>query len=178
MPILIAAVAVAGGLCLLDLLLTFGVIRRLREHTDIITAARNPTRQASALSAGELPGAFSAVTIDGAPVSGAAGLQLVAVFSSSCSVCPERVSPFADYLDAHGVRRDSVLAVSVGPGSAPAPYLAELAEVAQICVEAEGGEITEAFKVTGFPAFFLLNADGAVAVSGFAPSALPEPAQV
>ena len=39
MPILIAAVVVVGGLCLLDLLLTFGVIRRLREHTSMLTGA-------------------------------------------------------------------------------------------------------------------------------------------
>ena len=34
MAILGAAIVVMGLLCLIDLLLTFGVIRRLREHTE------------------------------------------------------------------------------------------------------------------------------------------------
>ena len=70
------------------------------------------------------------------------------------------------------------LAVSVGSGGAPPPFLAELAAVAKICVEQEDGEIARAFKVTGFPAFFVLNDDGAVASSGYDPSTLPEPATV
>ena len=36
MPIVIAAVTIVGVLCVLDLLLTFGVIRRLREHTAML----------------------------------------------------------------------------------------------------------------------------------------------
>ena len=177
MPVLIAAVAVVGVLCLLDLLLTFGVIRRLREHTEMLTAAGDRA-SAVGLSAGELPGPFSAVATDGEPVSGAAGLRVVAFFSSWCSICPERVPPFADYLSAHGVKQDAVLAVSVGSGGAPPPFLAELAAVAKICVEQEDGEIARAFKVTGFPAFFVLNDDGTVASSGYDPSTLPEPATV
>jgi hypothetical protein len=180
MPIVIAAVAVVGGLCLLDLLLTFGVIRRLREHTDMLTAlnaAGGPARLALGLSAGDFPGAFSAVTTDGVPVNGAAGLRVVAFFSR-CSICPERVPPFADYLRAHDFGRDSVLAVSVGPGSTPQAYLSELAPVARICVEPEDGEIARAFKVPGFPSFFLLDPDGSVAGNGYDPAALPEPATV
>jgi hypothetical protein len=174
MPIIIAAVTVIGGLCLLDLLLTFGVIRRLREHTDMLT--RGPARPELGLSAGELPEPFSTVTIDGELVSGAAGLRVVAFFSSGCSICPERVAPFADYLRDHGIKRDSTLAVSIGPGSSPPPYLAEIAELARICVEEDGGEIAKAFKIAGFPAFFVLDDDGAVVVSDHNPSALPEPA--
>jgi len=37
MAILSAAIVVVGLLCLADLLLTFGVIRRLREHTEQLT---------------------------------------------------------------------------------------------------------------------------------------------
>jgi hypothetical protein len=177
MPILIAAVAVVGSLCLLDLLLTFGVIRRLREHTALLTTvAPGEAPAAIGLPAGELPAAFSSVTTDGEPVSGTSGLRVVAFFSSRCSFCPERVPPFADYLNAHRIGRDSVLAISVGSGDAPAPYLSGLAQAAQICVEPEGGDICGAFKVGAFPAFVLLDADGAVAVSGHDPAALPGPA--
>lgn len=178
MPIVIAAVAVVGGLCCLDLLLTLGVIRRLREHTEMLTAAGVPTRAALGLSVGERPVAFSAVTTDGERVNGAAGRRVAAFFSSWCSVCPERVPPFVDYLSRHQIGRDQVLAIVQGSDSAPPPYLDQITEVAHVCIEPDDGEIAGAFKVTGYPAFFLLDADGAVLVSGYDPAALPEPVTV
>jgi hypothetical protein len=66
-PIVIAAVIVVGVLCVLDLLLTFGVIRRLKEHTAML-AERGSGSLAPpviGLAEGERPGAFSATTADG-----------------------------------------------------------------------------------------------------------------
>lgn len=176
MPIMIAAVTVVGVACLLDLLLTFGVIRRLREHTEMLTGPGGAAKPPAGLSAGELPGAFAAVTTDGVPVPGTTGLRVVAFFASWCTVCPGRVPPFADYLRAHGVNRDSVLVVSVGPDDAPPPHLAELADLAQVCAERDNGEIAKAFKVTGFPTLYLLDAGGAVVMNDHDPAALPAPA--
>jgi hypothetical protein len=176
MPIVIAALVFVGGLCLLDLLLTFGVIRRLREQSEML-ATRLSSRQPTGLSAGTAPGSFSAVTTTGELVRDAPGLRLVAFFSK-CPACPERVPPFAEYLRNHRVSRDGVLAVSVGSGSDPQPYLAELAPLAQICVEPEDGPVVRAFEVTGFPWFFLLDADGVVIENGYDPAQLPKPATV
>jgi hypothetical protein len=178
MPILIAAVIAVGGLCLLDLLLTFGVIRRLREHTDILSNGPGAASSVTSLEPGQSPAAFTAVTTSGELVTGATGLRVAAFFSSSCSACPERVAPFLAYLSRHHMSRDSVLAVVSQDDSAPAPYLGQLAEAAQACAEPENGEIAQAFGVTGFPAFCLLDADGAVLASGYDPAALPEPAMV
>ena len=178
MPILIAAVVVVGCLCLLDLLLTFGVIRRLREHTSMLTGAGGSEPPPIGLEAGKPPGAFSAVATSGEEVSGAAGLEVVAFFSSWCSICPERVPPFVEYLSRHHMRRDSVLAVVAADSSTPPSYLDRLAEVALACVEPTGGEIATAFQVQGFPAFFLVDADGVVAVNGYDPATLPEPTTV
>lgn len=178
MPILIAAVVVVGGLCLLDLLLTFGVIRRLREHTSLLTGTRGSEPPPVGLAAGNAPGAFSAVTTFGEEVTGAVGLRVAAFFSSWCSTCPERVPPFVEYLSRHHIGRDSVLAVVAADNSTPAPYLEQLADVALACVEPTGGEIAKAFQVAGFPAFFLLDADGVVAENGYDPATLPEPATV
>lgn len=175
MPILIAAVIAVGGLCLLDLLLTFGVIRRLREHTDILSNGPGAASSVTSLEPGQSPAAFAAVTTSGEPVTGA-GLRVAAFFSSSCSACPERVAPFLAYLSRHRISQDSVLVVVSQDDDAPAPYLDQLAEAAQACTEPEGGEIAKAFGVTGFPAFCLLDADGAVLASGYDPAALPEPA--
>lgn len=47
-PVLIAAVILAGAVCLTDLLLTFGAIRRLREHTVMLGEARGAGLPAAA----------------------------------------------------------------------------------------------------------------------------------
>jgi hypothetical protein len=177
MAILIAAVALVGVLCLLDLLLTFGVIRRLREHTELLSVSRDPRSPAIGLAAGELPAVFTAVTIDGDVVGNESMFRLVGFFSTSCAICAKRVASFVDYLTVHRIERDSVLAI-VGAGDEAPPYLDTLAAVARVCLEREDGGIASAFKVGGFPAFCLLDPGGAVIGSGSKPAELPEPAAV
>jgi|HubBroStandDraft_2_1064218.scaffolds.fasta_scaffold263043_1 thiol-disulfide isomerase/thioredoxin len=175
MPILIAAIVVVGGLCLVDLLLTLGVIRRLRVHTDMLAGARAGRPPVTGLETGQLPGAFSAVTTAGDLVSNMTGLRVVAFFSSSCPACPAMVPPFAEYVTSHHVGQDGVLAVVAGSPDAPPPYLAKLAEAAQVHIESAGGDVIRAFDVLAFPAFCLLDVDGAVVASAHDPSALPVP---
>ena len=103
---------------------------------------------------------------------------MAAFFSSSCSVCPERVPAFVDYLRENHVERNGVLAVVLGSPGEPVPYLDRLADVARVCVEPDDGELARAFKVTGYPAFCLLDADGAVLATGYDPAALPAPVAV
>jgi hypothetical protein len=83
-----------------------------------------------------------------------------------------------EYLSSHRIRRDSVLAVVVADSSTPPPYLDLLTKAALVCMEPTGGKIATAFEVKGFPAFFLLDSDGVVAVNGYDPATLPEPATV
>lgn len=176
MTIVIAAVALVAALCLLDLLLTFGVIRRLREHTALLAGVRDPGP--IGLEAGQSPGAFSAVTTAGDLVDNTTGLRVVAFFSTSCSACPERVPPFAEYLRSHSIGRDSVLAVVSGTTGAVPPYLDQLTEVAQVCIESADGDVARAFRVLGFPLFCVLDPDGVLIASGYEPSVLSEPAHV
>jgi hypothetical protein len=175
MPVVDAAIAVVGVLCVLDMLMTFGAIRRLREHTELLRALSVPDVPVIGLAIGESPGAFSAVTAGGQPVSNLDGYRLIAFFSTSCSICPERVAPFAHYVAQHRLAQDAVLAVVVGPVTEPPPYLDQLAEVAQVCVEGHEGELGNTFKVVGFPAFCLLDSGGVVTATNYDPAALPEP---
>lgn len=175
MVVLTAAVVVVGVLCLLDLLLTFGVIRRLREHTELLSVRPGADLPVIGVNVGEAPAAFTGLGTDGAALSGPAGLRMVAFFSSFCSICPKRVPVFLDYLRANQVRRDDVLAVVVGPADEPVPYLDRLAEAALVCTEPEDGALARAFKVEGFPAFCLLDTDGAVLATSYDPAVLPEP---
>ena len=57
---LIGAVVVVGVLCLIDLLLTFGVIRRLREHTTMLAGFQPGGDRVTGLAAGGTPAAFTA----------------------------------------------------------------------------------------------------------------------
>jgi hypothetical protein len=175
--VLVTAVAVVGALCLANLLLTFGVIRRLREHTELIMPGA-PDVPVAGLAAGEPPSAFSTVTVDGRLVSDASGLRLVAFFSSSCSVCPERVEPFTQYLADHQIGKDSVLAVVVSSKTEPPGYTDRLTEVARVSCEPEDGALAKAFKILGYPAFCLLDAAGAVLATSYDPARLPEPAAI
>jgi len=176
--VLIGAVAVVGVLCLIDLLLTFGVIRRLREHTAMLARYQPGVDQVTGLTAGGAPEAFTATDNEGAVVQGPPGLSVVAFFSASCSVCPKRVPAFIDYLREHPVGRSEVLAVVIAPASESVPYLADLAEVARVCAEPPGGAVERAFAVQAFPAFFVLDAAGTVRGSSYDPAALPAPVAV
>jgi hypothetical protein len=175
MPVLIAAVVIVGLLCLLDLLLTFGVIRRLREHTEMLRT-RQVTSGPSviALASGQTPEPFTIVAEDGAVITGPAGLRLAGFFSSTCSACPGRVAPFIEYVRANQIPRDDVLATAlVAADAAPPPYLDQLAEVARVSLQPEDSQVIRAFGVSGYPAFCLLDADGAVVATGFEPATLP-----
>jgi hypothetical protein len=174
MTILTAAVVLVGVLCLADLLMTFGVISRLREQSAMLNQSHGLDMPVMELSAGDIPGSFEAVTVDGEPLAGPAGIRLAAFFSSSCSICPERVPTFVDYVRANGVRREDTIAVILTMADEPVPYADRLAEVARMCVQQPDAELAKAFKVTGYPAFCVLDASGAVQATGYDPAKLPQ----
>ncbi len=178
MVLLAAGLVFVGVLCLLDLVLTLGVVRRLREHTTIISSAGWGGEEAPiGLTAGEMPSEFAAVTADGAEIKGPAELSVIAFFSTSCSLCPKRVPAFVNYVRSRSVRPQEVLAIVTGDNGKSAAYYPDLAAVGQVATEPDNGPVYEAFGVTGFPAFFVLGADGAVVASGYDPARLPVPAK-
>jgi hypothetical protein len=173
MAILGAAIVVVGLLCLTDLLLTFGVIRRLREHTEQLTGFSGQDAPVTDLADGEIPAPFTALSTGGEQLSGPAGLRLVAFFSAGCSACPERVPAFLDYLRANQIARDEVFVVITSAQPDPVSYAEQLAEVAPVGVEPLDGELAAAFKVRGFPSFFLLDGAGSVSAASHEPASLP-----
>src|SRR5690349_19483902 len=94
---LLTAVAVlAGALCLLNLVLTLGVVRRLREHAVLLAKLQPAAAPNPMLAVGEQVGSFETVTVDGHPVSRDAldGPTLLGIFSPNCSACAERLPKF------------------------------------------------------------------------------------
>lgn len=176
MAVLVAAVALTAAFCLANLLLTFGVIRRLREHSKLLSEPRM-LPEVTGMLPGEAPGAFTAVSATGNQVVNATGVRVAAFFSTQCSVCSERLEPFISYISARKISRERVLAVIVENGEPNGggltPYADQLAGVATVCTEHYEGGVSTAFKVTGFPAFCLLDDDGLLAASGYDPAMLP-----
>ena len=79
------------------------------------------------------------------------------------------------YLSANGLGPQTALAVIVGAAELPS-YASRLPEVAQVCLEPENGPVGSAFKVSGYPAFCVLDGAGSAVAISYDPATLPEPA--
>jgi thiol-disulfide isomerase/thioredoxin len=159
MPFVIAAVALVGVLCALDLVLTFGVIKRLREHTELL--ADNGT-QLTIAKGGEV-GDFAASTVDGEHIDHdiLRDNTLVAFFSPTCQPCKEKVPTFVEYARSLPGGRDSALAVVVGDADQADAQIDELSRVARVVFEEKNTEpVCSAFQVMGFPAVVMVGKNG------------------
>lgn len=170
MAYLAAAVIIVGIIGLLNLVLTFGVIRRLREHTVRLTAIEAGHGQSAEImfGAGTTVQPFQAVTEDGMTLSrdGLTGRTLVSFFSPDCTPCQERMPQFIRYAAEHPGGRDRVVAVVVSDRDAAAESVAALTPVARVVVESDQGPLYNAFGVQGFPAISLIDESGVVIASG------------
>jgi hypothetical protein len=174
---LTAAVVVVGVIAGLDLLLTFGVIRRLREHTELIGSGtgRDP-RAPTMRRPGESIPPFDATTVDGEVISRArfSGTTLIGVFGIGCSACEEQLPKFVESAGAFPGGREQVLAVVAAKDSAAAAQLVdELTAVATVVQETPGGPVLTALGVVGYPAFAIADGDGTVRSSALDPTRLP-----
>jgi len=182
MAILTAAVVLVGVLVVLDLVLTLGLIRRLRTHADLIGKALDgPTvadpRSAQADEPAQIPVGkviedFSARSTDGRDLSRDTFTDgaVVGFFSPSCEACWERLPGFLTYAGSAG--RDRVLAVVQGAEQQAADLVARLQVVAQVVVEPYNGTVASAFDVQALPSMCVVDADWRVSSSGYGVEAL------
>jgi hypothetical protein len=169
MVVLVAAVVLIGLLAVANLVLTFGVIRRLREHTELF-GRMGPMNAPTMLSSGSRVGEYTATTLDGAQVSSAdgGGHQLVGFLSLGCQPCTEKLPVFVERARAYPGGRGRVLAVVVGAdddGDA-ASYVDQLSPVARVVREEPNGPLQTVFHVQGYPAFGVIDDAGVVLTSG------------
>jgi hypothetical protein len=176
------AVAVVGALCVLDLLLTVGVIRRLREHTELLSSRREGMIF-DVIAVGQRPGEFTWPDIDGAAVSreDVEGATLLGFFTPTCDMCKTRLPEFLAAATRFPGGRDGVLAVVAGalddgggPLAGAEALIAELRAVARVVLEPHDGPVSAAFNVAAYPSWVLMDGRvvGATAV-GMDP--LPSP---
>jgi Redoxin len=182
---LTAAVIVVGTLCLLDLLLTIGVLRRLREHGERLDGlpSENATESlmAQAIKAvGDRVDDFTTTTVDGREVSRGrlAGRTLVGFFSTHCEPCRSSVTPFAELVAGRPGGWDEALAVVVGEDADAAEFVTGLGQGARVVVEREdpdSGPVVSAFAVMGYPVYCVVDDQGVVLATGLKPERLLVP---
>ena len=171
MSYLIVGSAIVGGLASLNLLLTLGVVRRLRDHPEQLRQLRESAgyREESSLvvGPGRRPGPFTATTVAGQEVSERwlVGPTLVGFFMPGCAPCQELLPQFVAAAEATSRESGRVLAVIAGPADEAAEYVAALRDVAHVVVEEFDGPIHRAFEVQGWPAVCRLDGTGLVVSS-------------
>lgn len=153
MPYLIAIVALVGTIGALNLLLTLGVIRRLREHAELLAKGGEGRRELPAIAVGERVGDFRAVTEDGTEISAErlSDGAVVAFLSPDCRPCREKVPAFVEYARTVPGGPDQVLAVVVDAAGDGSLFADALGDVARIVVETPDGPLSDAFQVRGYP---------------------------
>jgi thiol-disulfide isomerase/thioredoxin len=167
MPMLVTAVVFVGALCILDLLLTFAVLRRLREHTERLgqlSGVGNPSAgvDRAALMGRELP-EFTATTVDGAVVSRQSltgEVELVGIFSPGCAPCHAQAPLFA--AEAGALAAGKALALVVGSGADADELVGMLKGVGNVVTGQEGMKVVNGLSINTFPTFLRLDADGAI----------------
>ncbi|MGW1601073.1 TlpA family protein disulfide reductase [Streptomyces eurythermus] len=160
MAALTAAVVLLGILCVFNLLLTIGVIKKLREYGPSGPTGAPGTGMTPLRPGEELP-AFTAVAEDGVPV-GPSSLpdgSLIAFLSPGCAPCREKLPELVEYAAADPGRRDRTLAVVVGEPGECERFVRELSPVARVVVEPKGGPVCAALRVDAFPTTLRVRAD-------------------
>ncbi|MFF5437685.1 TlpA family protein disulfide reductase [Streptomyces achromogenes] len=160
MAALTAAVVLLGILCVLNLLLTIGVIKKLREYGPAGPVGA-PGEGMTPLRPGEELPDFTALAEDGALV-GASSLpdgSLIAFLSPGCAPCRRELPELVAYAAADPGRRERTLAVVVGEPGECEHFVRELGPVARVVVEPKGGPVCAALRVDAFPTTLRVRAD-------------------
>ncbi|MEV4641155.1 TlpA disulfide reductase family protein [Actinoplanes sp. NPDC049548] len=170
MRYLYVLVAVLSAISILNLLLTFGIIRRLRSQP-----MGRPVNYPGVLPVGAVAGDFAAWDIQDRPVSrdDLSGRTLVGFFSPGCSSCLERLPDFVAVSAAFGPERS--WAVVLGDVEQAGEYLPSLEPVARVVLQDPDGPLMSAFSVSAFPTFFVVDAGGRVLSSGLTTEDLSVP---
>lgn len=159
---------VVGLLGVFNLLLAYGLVRRMREHSDLISrlsdAVSGRSSAGSIAPAGTRVPPFRAVTVDGEVVDSRqlGASTLVGFFSPGCAPCEELLPQFLATARATPGGRQAVLAVVVSDDSSVAYLVEPLRDVASVVVEGRGAELGAAFGVSSYPATCEIDATGTV----------------
>ena len=174
MTLITIALVLLAVVVALNITLTVGIVRRLREHSAQLKDLRNPDAVMAAPDT--VTGEFSAETVEGERLSESdwQGLTLVGFLSPTCTACHERLPGFLEQARRMPGGRRQVLAVVVGE-EGTAEQVAQVTPVARTVVEAPDGPLAKAFSVRGFPAFAIVDDSRRILASGYDLDQVPFP---
>ncbi|MFD1540565.1 TlpA family protein disulfide reductase [Nonomuraea guangzhouensis] len=169
--------AVLAVILLANLFLTFGVVRRLRDHTTRFAALENPLE--GGLGVGDAVADFHAVATEGSAVSAADlhdSVTVVSFVATGCHSCEEQLPTIRSKADdaVAGGAQSMIVVVNVRGEREEADQLIAAVEGPGTVVEEPlGGSMQTAFGVKRYPSFFLVGPDGTVMATPGAADALP-----
>ncbi|GAA4972443.1 TlpA family protein disulfide reductase [Actinoplanes utahensis] len=165
-----AALVLVGSIALLNLLLTLGLIRRMREQAAALSSLTGPTgglrpvgSDESMLPAGSTVRPFSTTAIDGTVIDNAwfDRPTLVGFFSPGCKPCAELRPRFIE-----AAARTRALAVIDGTVADDSEYRAALAGGSTVVAGEASTAVVAAFDVQGFPSACLVDENGVITEAG------------
>lgn len=168
MVFLTAAVILLGALVAVDLLLTVGVIRRLREHTERLDQLGHGFLPEPSFPPGSAVPDFETTDSDGDRVATAdlAGAPYVLAFlSTGCSACHEQLPAFAELAGRVEGGRSRVVAIVEGAPDQVAAYVETLAPVARVVTGEHALAVHTRFDMSVLPTYLVLDGDGTVRVN-------------
>jgi|SRR5579875_2085848 len=161
--------AFLGVVCLLNLLLLFALIRRVRGHDEQL-ASQSRLPPVPRLPVGSKAPDFTATTITGETrslsdmVAGPRGL--VAFLTPHCAPCRGYVRELQKYAAANPDSRSQVIVVICGPRAETAGMASELEESVSVVTEPMLGALQETFSVTSYPTFVVITKEGRIGARG------------
>lgn len=167
MPYVVAALVLVGSLALLNLLLTFGLVRRVREQAGLLSDLAGGLTAAPdgelARPVGSPVEPFRTEAVDGTPLDNAwfDRPTLVGFFSPGCESCAELIPRFV----AAAATTRALAVVEPAPVD-DGDYRAALAGAATVVAGEPARAVVDAFGVLGFPTACLVDATGVVTATG------------
>jgi len=181
MVYLTAAVVLLGTVAVLNLVLTVGVVRRLREHAaKLAGSAGGPDLSEIMIEVGARVGDFTATTTGGLPVSRdeLLGHTMVGFFTPHCPPCRTAVPAFVEVAAGLPGRGEQALAVVVGEAGPAQAFAGEFPDWVRVVIEPDSphlGPVAAGFSVVAFPSFGLVDRGGVLLAAAHTPRELPTP---
>jgi hypothetical protein len=168
MAYLTAGLVVVAALCVLNVVLTVGVVRRLRQHDRMLAAGAGAAAPMRAPAPGDWIGPFTAETPGGVTVSRETLRpgDLVAFLSPGCGPCEEQLPGLVQWLRESEGTAAATLVVIVATPTEAADMVAALSPLANVvCEPSPRADIQAAFGVESYP--IALTVDGSAITEVF-----------
>lgn len=159
-----AVMAVVGPVSLLNLILAFAIVRRLRIIEEN-QGSHSSNSLPGVLPVGSKAPSFAAATTTGETIesTGLSGkMVLIGFFSGTCAPCRDHLPEFTKLADSVAGPGYASIAVVRGDDDAVADLMELVGTSVTVIREPEGGPVGEAFTIKTYPSMYLINDAGTI----------------